>query len=65
MGDTDISEVDLAATVTIGNKFVEVYPDAKEGFAEPGEKPARGEKLNKEAIITLKADFSRKGESES
>ena len=60
MGDTDVTEVDLAETVTIGKQFVEVYPDSKDGVAI--KKPSSGEKLNKPATVTLKGITCKKGE---
>ena len=46
LGTTDLTGVDLARVVTIKARSVDVYPDESD-------RPPRGEKLNKEAHVTL------------
>lgn len=47
-GETDLTQVDLAEVVTISHKAFEVYDDKM-----ILKKPQVGEKLNKEAVVTL------------
>lgn len=53
--------MDLSDAITIGPKTVEVYEDPK--YKHQGLKPRIGEKLNKEAIITLYNIFPKKHQS--
>mmetsp|Transcript_38776 Transcript_38776/g.28667 ORF Transcript_38776/g.28667 Transcript_38776/m.28667 type:complete len:140 (+) Transcript_38776:481-900(+) len=55
-GKTDISGLDLGDLVTIEKQFVEVYQDSRH------RKPRVGEKLNKQAVITLRQVKCRAGE---
>ena len=57
LGPTDLTNCDLAKLVKITPTSVEVYPNELT-------KPARGDKLNKPAIITLLGGVKpKKGES--
>lgn len=50
LGETDLTEVDLAQSVDIGKLYAEVYDDENSQI----EKPPEGQKLNKVSVITLK-----------
>ena len=52
-GETDVSELDLDAIISIKERAVVVYPDDFEN------KPSVGNKLNKPSTITLYDSFPR------
>ena len=52
-GETDVSELDLDAIISINERAIVVYPDDFEN------KPSVGNKLNKPSTITIYDSFPR------
>ena len=60
-GSVDVRGVDIDAVVVIESKNVSVYDEAE----EKGEKPARGSKLNRPAVITMQDIYPKDGAESS
>ena len=59
-GPTDLVDVDLEKDVVISQRGIDIYPD---DIANPSQKPSRGQKLNKPALINLYNVPPKKGQS--
>jgi hypothetical protein len=59
VGKTDVTRVDLKDIVTIDQSNCEVYDDERHKVT----KPSVGQKLNKQAIITLKGIKPKVGQT--